>query len=51
MVTHQIEVVRRICDTVSVIAGGVIVEQGAVIDVFTNPQSDTARALLHGGQQ
>jgi len=46
MVTHQMEVVRRTCDTVSVIEGGNIVEQGLVADVFTNPRSDAARAFL-----
>jgi D-methionine transport system ATP-binding protein len=46
MVTHQMEVVRRICDTVSVIEGGKIVEQGLVADVFTNPRSDAAKAFL-----
>ena len=46
MVTHQMEVVRRICDTVSVIEGGHIVEQGLVSEVFTIPRSDAARAFL-----
>lgn len=46
MVTHQMEVVRRICDTVSVIEGGHIVEQGLVSEVFTAPRSDAARAFL-----
>ncbi len=46
MVTHQMEVVRRICDTVSVIEGGHIVEEGLVSEVFTAPRSDAARAFL-----
>lgn len=46
MVTHQMEVVRRICDTVSVIEGGTIVEQGLVADVFTHPKSSAAKAFL-----
>ncbi len=46
MVTHQMEVVRRICDSVSFIAGGHIVEQGTVAEVFANPRSDEAKAFL-----
>jgi D-methionine transport system ATP-binding protein len=46
MVTHQMEVVRRTCDTVSVIEGGTIVEQGLVSEVFTTTRSDAARAFL-----
>jgi len=46
MVTHQMEVVRRICDSVSFIAGGSIVEQGDVAEVFAHPRSDEAKAFL-----
>ena len=46
MVTHQKEVIRRICDTVSVISGGSIVEQGSVAEVFSNPRSEAAKAFL-----
>jgi len=50
MVTHQMEVVRRICDTVSVIEGGHIVEQGLVSEVFTTPRSNAAKAFLKEGR-
>lgn len=50
MVTHQMEVVRRICDSVSVIAGGSIVEQGLVSEVFAHPRSAAAKAFLKEGQ-
>lgn len=46
MVTHQMEVVRRICDSVSVISGGRIVEQGTAEEVFANPNSEEAKAFL-----
>ncbi|TYZ31071.1 ATP-binding cassette domain-containing protein [Selenomonas caprae] len=38
LVTHQIQVVQRICNRVAVMENGQIVEQGAVLDVFGNPQ-------------
>lgn len=46
MVTHQIEVVRRICDDVAVIAQGRIVEHGSCGRVLENPDSDSARRLV-----
>lgn len=45
MITHQMEVVKQICDRVAVIENGVIVEQGKMIDVFTNPQHPTTKAF------
>ncbi len=46
MITHQMEVVREICDYVSVIDNGVIVESGLVKDVFRYPRTETAREFL-----
>lgn len=46
MITHQMDVVKEICDRVAVMNQGVIVETGSVIDVFRRPQSETARALV-----
>ncbi len=39
IVTHDMAVVRYACDDVAVLDGGDIVEQGAVAEVFANPQS------------
>ena len=46
MITHQMDVVKEICDRVAVMNKGVVVETGSVIDVFRRPQSETARALI-----
>ncbi len=46
LITHEMEVVKRIADTVAVIDGGRIVERGSVFDVFSAPQHETTRALL-----
>lgn len=46
MITHQMDVVKEICDRVAVMNQGVIVETGSVINVFRRPQSETARALV-----
>ena len=41
LITHQMEVVKTICDRVAVIESGAIIEEGPMIDVFTNPQHPT----------
>ncbi|TYP73895.1 D-methionine transport system ATP-binding protein [Paenibacillus methanolicus] len=38
LITHEMQVIRSICDRVAVIDGGTIVEIGDVIDVFLKPQ-------------
>jgi D-methionine transport system ATP-binding protein len=48
MITHQMEVVREICDNVSVIDNGAIVESGAVKEIFSYPKTDVARDFLRG---
>ena len=46
LITHSLAVARRICNHVVVMDHGRVVEQGAVADVFGNPQADVTRALL-----
>lgn len=46
MITHQMDVVKQICDRVAVMNMGEVVETGDVIDVFRRPQTETAKALI-----
>ena len=46
LITHQMQVIKQVADRVAVIDAGRIVEQGAVIDVFTRPQHATTRSLI-----
>lgn len=46
IITHEMAVIKAICDRVAVIESGVIKEQGRVIDVFTNPQSETMQDFV-----
>ena len=48
LITHEMEVVKRVADQVAVIDGGQIVEHGATFDVFSGPRHATTRALLSG---
>ncbi|OCB08377.1 ATP-binding cassette domain-containing protein [Mycolicibacterium porcinum] len=46
LITHEMEVVREIADSVARIDGGRIVESGAVTDIILDPSSALARELL-----
>ncbi|MEH6647546.1 ABC transporter ATP-binding protein [Sulfitobacter sp.] len=45
-VSHDLHVVRLLCDHVIVMKDGEIVEQGAAQDVMSNPKSDYTKTLL-----
>ena len=46
LITHQLSVIKDICDRVAVMEKGRVVEQGDVFSVFTNPKSDVTRSFL-----
>ncbi len=46
LITHEMDVIRRVCDRVAVMDGGAIVEQGAVADVFLHPRHPTTRRFV-----
>ncbi len=46
IITHEMQVIKEICDKVAVIEGGHIVESGSVLEVFTNPQEPTTREFI-----
>ena len=48
LITHEMEVVRSICDHVAVIEAGRIVETGAVGDVFAAARHPATRRMLAG---
>lgn len=47
LITHEMDVVRRVCDRVAVLDAGRIVELGAVADVFLHPRHDTTRRFVN----
>ena len=46
MITHQIEVVRSICNSMCVMSNGEIVEEGRVEQIFANPKHEVTKELI-----
>ncbi|MDF0752838.1 methionine ABC transporter ATP-binding protein, partial [Marinobacter sp. 71-i] len=46
LITHEMEVVRQVCDRVAVLHAGRVVETGSVADVFLRPRAAETRALI-----
>lgn len=46
LITHEMNVIKEICDKAAVIENGLIIEQGAVLDIFTQPQHPTTREFI-----
>ncbi|TDM01645.1 ATP-binding cassette domain-containing protein [Macrococcus hajekii] len=47
LITHEMEVVKTICDEVAVMEKGRIVEQNKVFELFTNPKHPTTKRFVH----
>ena len=46
LITHEMEVIRRVCHRVAVLDAGAVVESGEVAEVFLHPQHPVTRALV-----
>lgn len=46
LITHEMDVVRKIADRVAVLDQGRVVELGTLFDVFSRPQSQAARSFV-----
>ncbi|BBO00135.1 methionine ABC transporter ATP-binding protein [Sporolactobacillus terrae] len=46
LITHELNVIQRICDRVAVMENGKVVEQGSVVDVFTRPQQAMTKQFI-----
>ena len=46
VITHEMQVIKEICDKVAVIDKGVIAEEGHVLDVFINPQQPITKEFI-----
>ena len=46
IITHQMSVVREICEHVAILKDGVVVEKGSVSEIFSHPKTSVARELI-----
>ena len=46
MITHQMEVVKQICNKVAIMDSGFVVENNTVENVFNNPQTKLAKSFI-----
>ncbi|WP_422124472.1 methionine ABC transporter ATP-binding protein [Planococcus sp. X10-3] len=46
LITHEMGVIREICDKVAVLEAGKVIEQGSVFEIFTNPQQPTTQRFV-----
>ena len=46
LITHEMDVIRRVCDRVAVMDAGAIVEQGPVTEVFLHPKHPTTQRFV-----
>lgn len=46
IITHEMHVIRRVCDEVAVMENGRVIEQGNVTQVFENPQHEVTRRFV-----
>ncbi|NCB99573.1 MAG: ATP-binding cassette domain-containing protein [Clostridia bacterium] len=46
MITHEMQVVKEICDEVAVMEKGQVVEKGSVFEVFASPKQEITKAFV-----
>ena len=46
LITHEMQVIKEICDKVAVIEKGVIAEEGTVLEVFTKPKATITKEFI-----
>ncbi len=47
VITHQMAVIKEICDRVAVMKTGRIVEEGAILDIFAHPKADLTKDFIN----
>lgn len=46
IITHQMEVVKDICNRVAIMENGKIVEEGNIVDIFSNPKTKITKDFI-----
>lgn len=46
MITHEMQIVKDICNRVAVMQNGLLIEEGSVLDIFSNPKEDLTKDFI-----
>ena len=46
IITHQMEVIKDVCNKVAVMEDGEVVEEGSILEIFSNPKTRIAREFV-----
>ncbi len=46
LITHQMEVVKKVCDHVAILENGYLLESGAILDLISDPHSHLSKAFF-----
>lgn len=46
MITHEMQIVKDICNRVAVMQNGVLIEEGTVLDIFSNPKESLTQDFI-----
>ncbi|TGB02836.1 methionine ABC transporter ATP-binding protein [Halobacillus salinus] len=46
MITHEMNVIKEVCDKVAVMEKGAVIEQGTIFELFSNPQHQTTQNFI-----
>ncbi|WOO87802.1 ATP-binding cassette domain-containing protein [Mollicutes bacterium LVI A0039] len=47
IITHEMEVISKICNRVAIMESGAIIESGPIFDIFVNPQRPITKKLVN----
>ena len=50
LITHEMDVVKRVCDSAAMLENGRILEQGRVVTLISTPGSRLVHELLHSAE-
>lgn len=46
LITHEMEVIQKICDRIAVMENGAVIEYGDIYDLFSNPQTELTKQFV-----
>ncbi len=46
LITHELDVVKKICKNMAVLDRGLLIETGSVLEIFTQPKSEISKRLI-----